>query len=251
MDSKVSLFADGVVGLKSLQFLLNNYREDLHSVVVYGDDSFVLKELDKNGFTKDAIFVFYKGREQELITFLKRSTPEFIILAWWPAIIKPDLIAVPRKAVINFHPSLLPHNRGKHYNFWTLVEETPFGVTLHQVNEGIDSGDILFQKPIAKTWEDTGESLYHKAQQAIVELFEESYPKLKAGAYLPVPQHLEEGSFHLAKELEEASTIDLDKTYVAKDLLNLLRARTFYPHPACRFTDPSGTYQVRIQIEKV
>jgi len=252
MNAGISLFADGSVGLKSLQFMLRHHKEDIHSVVVYKDDSLVLEELTRQAFNPETIFVFSKGREQDLLNFLRPApAPEFIILAWWPMIVKRDLISLPSKGVVNFHPSLLPHNRGKHYNFWTLVEETPFGVTLHLVNEDIDAGDILFQKAIAKSWEDTGESLYYKAQEAIVELFETSYPKLKAGDYRPVPQDLEAGTFHLSKELEGASTIVLDKTYTARELMNLLRARTFYPHPGCRFTDATGTYQVRINIEKV
>lgn len=86
-----------------------------------------------------------------------------MILAWWSYVLKENLIRIPRIGCLNFYPSFLPYNRGKHYNFWTIVEGNPFGVSQHSVDQGIDTGDIAYQSRIAKTWEDTGEALYHKA----------------------------------------------------------------------------------------
>ena len=42
--------------------------------------------------------------------------------------------------------SLLPYNRGSHPNFWSFVENTPKGITIHEISNGIDDGDIIFQK---------------------------------------------------------------------------------------------------------
>ncbi|NIM21688.1 MAG: formyl transferase, partial [Candidatus Latescibacteria bacterium] len=87
------------------------------------------------------------------------------------------------------------------------------------------------------SWEDTGETLYRKAQSAILQLFKECFPVIKEETIPRQPQDLEQGSFHRASELEPASEIELDKEYTGRQLLNLLRARTFSPHPGCRFTD--------------
>ena len=46
------------------------------------------------------------------------------------------------------HISLLPWNRGYHPNIWSFLEDTPKGVTIHYINEGIDTGDIIVQKEI-------------------------------------------------------------------------------------------------------
>ena len=50
--------------------------------------------------------------------------------------------------IINLHISYLPYNRGAHPNFWSFVENTPSGVSIHQVDSGIDTGKIVIQKQI-------------------------------------------------------------------------------------------------------
>ena len=42
----------------------------------------------------------------------------------------------------------MPYNRGSHPNFWSFVENTPAGVTIHEVDEGVDTGKIINQKQI-------------------------------------------------------------------------------------------------------
>ena len=58
------------------------------------------------------------------------------------------------------------------------------------------------------------------------------------------------GSFHYAKEIDPASEIDLEKEYKAKELLNLLRARTFPPYPSCYFYYNGERYCVTVSIKK-
>ena len=77
-------------------------------------------------------------------------------------------------------PSLVRHGRGKDPNFWAIVEEVPFGVTIHHVNATTDGGDIAFQQEIAVTWEDTGATLYAKALVAMEELLQKSLPVIVA-----------------------------------------------------------------------
>ncbi len=172
------------------------------------------------------------------------------LLAWWPKIIRASLLSLPRCGFVNTHPSLLPYGRGKHYNFWSIVDRVPFGVSLHTVDEGIDSGDIVAQAELAYDWQDTGGSLYRKATDAMLRLVQETYPGLRNLDFQTRPQNLAAGTFHRAAELDAVSSIDLDKSYVARDLLNLLRARTFPGYPACSFSDGGEVYEVRIDIER-
>ena len=52
------------------------------------------------------------------------------------------------KNLINLHISFLPFNRGAHPNFWSFIENTPSGVSIHKIDKGIDTGDIINQKLI-------------------------------------------------------------------------------------------------------
>lgn len=244
---KSLVMADGDVGERLVKWLLRNHREDLACVVTTSENA-IFKAANSSGipchvYTDEESFIAYWRS--------LKQTAEYGFLLWWPHIVSPATLEATSNGFINTHPSLLPHNRGKHYNFWAIVEEAPFGVSLHFVETGIDCGDILAQEQISYGWEDTGGTLFYKAQMAICEIFENTYPQVRSGQYRRTPQNLEEGSFHWGKELEPASRVELDKAYTGKQLLNLLRARTFDGKPACRFNDNGCEYEVRVQINKV
>ena len=242
---KVTVFADQDVGLDVVKYLHDEHKSDLVAIItVEENDIFSFgKRHGINSFTISSLMAKEIGS-----CFLE---VDLIFLAWWPKLISKEIINTPKLGVVNFHPSLLPYNRGKHYNFWTLVEGSPFGVSLHFVDEGIDSGDVLFQAEINKDWEDNGESLYLKAKLEIVRLFKATYPLIISGEFKRFPQDLEKGSIHYARELDPASKIYLDKEYRCRDLLNLLRARTFPGMPACYFYDDGKKYEVKISIKEV
>lgn len=244
---KLLLLADGHVGEKVTEFLLDQYREDVSLVVTVSDNVIAYAArasgVDWHVFESD----------EELSTHMGKFglVPDIGVLAWWPKIIKFPLLQKPIQGFINFHPSLLPYCRGKHYNFWALVEHAPFGVSLHFVDQDVDSGDIVAQSEISYDWTDNGGTLYFQAQEKIVDLFRQFYPVLRS---LNIPrwkQDLSLGSFHRASELEAASRLDLDKKYRARDLLNLLRARTFDGYPSCWFEDDGEKYEVRVSIRRV
>lgn len=248
---KIGLFVNNDIGLSVLSFILDCFREDLYLVVCTDKNSNVFTELIARNEELLNITLFYDEIKVEgKINKIKDLELDYIILAWWPFIIKHDIISIPKFGVINFHPSLLPFNKGKNYNFWTILEDTPFGVTLHFVDESIDGGDIIFQSRIEKSWEDTGLSLYEKAKEEILKLFINSYPKIRLGDYTRIKQNNGEGSFHYGKELNLASMVELDKYYTARELLNILRARTFPPYPGAWFIDGEKKYEIRIEIKE-
>lgn len=241
---KLVLFADGGVGLNIVQYLADNYSQDIALVVTIQKNE-IYSELKKKNIP---VTVF---ESVENVMSKLSVGVDLGILAWWPKILKSPLLEFPRLGFINTHPSLLPYNRGKHYNFWALVEQVPFGVTLHRVDAGVDTGDIVSQQEIAYDWCDTGESLYFKAQKAMLDLFCETYPVLRKGDFSSRPQNKEVSSFHLSSEIEKASNIDLDAMYRGRDLLNLLRARTFEGYPGCSFEENGKRYEISIVIRKV
>lgn len=245
-DMKLLLMADHHVGLEITRWLIETFHDDLAYVVT-------TEENDIFAMVNDAGIpcLVYQSADH-VFDRLNRSQNLFDlgILAWWPKLLRQPLLGITKKGFINTHPSFLPYNRGKHYNFWALVEQVPFGVSLHYVDESVDSGDVVAQNRIPYGWEDNGATLYTKACQGMVTLFKAAYPEIRQGAITPKKQDLNQGSFHLSKELEPASVIHLDKEYRARDLLNLIRARTFPGHPACCFSEDGIEYEVRVDIKR-
>jgi methionyl-tRNA formyltransferase len=241
------ILAEGEVGLKCTQFLIEICRNDIGLIVTTSDNE--ISTLARGAtiatcVAQDDGTIVEEAHKRGLV-------PEMGLLLWWPHIVKAPLLDFPKAGFINTHPSYLPFNRGKHYSFWALVEQAPFGVTLHKVDSGIDTGEIIAQQEIAYDWLDTGQTLAQKAKIAMIELFCETYPKLTKGAIQSQPQADGLGSFHRAREIELASKIDLDAPTTARDLLNLLRAKMFDGLPACSFQDGGETYEVKIDIRKI
>lgn len=235
------LFSDSHVGHDIAQYLLGTFPHDIAAVVVHADNE--IAELAKAHGVPIQIF-----RDEE--SLIKQLPPDLDlgILAWWPRILKNELLGLTRLGFINTHPSLLPWNKGKHYNFWAIVEGAPFGVSLHMIDDGIDTGPIIAQREIPFDWTDTGQTLFNKAQAQMVELFRDTWPAIRLGNFSGRSQNPAHGSFHKAAELENASHIELDKPYLGRELLNLLRARTFPPHPACWFEDGGREFEIRVEI---
>lgn len=243
---KLLLMADQHVGMEITSWLIDSYREDIAFLVCTSEND-IFRYAQKAGIKCG----LYQSGEEIVQDFQRqRTTFDLGILAWWPYIVKPPLLDFPRLGFINTHPSLLPFNRGKHYNFWALVEQAPFGVTLHFVDKGVDTGDIVAQRVIPYGWEDTGASLYSKASEEIIALFKERYSDFRQLDIQRRPQEIDKGSFHLANEIDSISYIDLDKQYKARDILNLLRARTFPGYPACWFKDDDQEFEVSITINR-
>src|SRR3989304_8837124 len=154
---KFLLFAAGSVGYQIAKFF-GDSQEPLSCLVLDSKADLDLNSAIIKASRIDPQNVIY-GKDiydPETVYLLKNLQAELGILAWWPYIIKDPILSITRLGILNFHPSYLPYNRGKNYNFWAIIEDAPFGVTLHFINNGVDNGDVVFQSRIEKTWEDTG-----------------------------------------------------------------------------------------------
>jgi folate-dependent phosphoribosylglycinamide formyltransferase PurN len=86
--------------------------------------------------------------------------------------------------VFNLHISLLPFNRGAHPNFWSFYDGTPAGVTIHLIDEGLDTGPIVFQRAVHfDENEITFEATYQRLFNEMENLFIEKLPLLLSGEW--------------------------------------------------------------------
>jgi methionyl-tRNA formyltransferase len=93
----------------------------------------------------------------------------------------------------------LPWNKGADPNLWSFLENTPKGVTIHYLDEGIDTGDILAQKEVQMRDDDTLKTSYERLSTEIEQLFEFVWPKIKNGQLKAIPQP-KGGSFHRLRD---------------------------------------------------
>lgn len=106
-----------------------------------------------------------------------------------------------RNYIVNLHISYLPYNRGWGPNFFSFYDNSPKGVTIHMIDEGIDTGDILVQKEVMLDENiETFISSYDKLLMEIQELFKDNWDLISQQTLQPKPQ-IDKGSFHTLKEL--------------------------------------------------
>lgn len=121
---------------------------------------------------------YYSGSlTQEQILFLN---PVLIVSYNYSQLIPENIIQLCEEKIINLHISFLPWNRGSDPNFWSFIENTPKGVTIHKVSSKLDRGDILLQKEIF--FDDNLESFqssYEILNREIVQLFKEHFREIK------------------------------------------------------------------------
>lgn len=137
------------------------------------------------------------------IDIINRLKPSYIISYNYKYLIKEDVINYMQGRIINLHTSYLPYNRGSSPNFFSFMEDTPKGVTIHRLEKGLDTGAIYVQKELVfDEGKETFASSYSALIHAMEELFKENWDKIKTGENEPVLQQ-GEGSYHTMRDLNE------------------------------------------------
>lgn len=121
---------------------------------------------------------------------LLRSLDVDAVLNQSELLLRPEVLAIPRRGFLNRHASLLPHFRGRMASFWAHAAEPPqYGVTIHFVDEGIDTGDIILQQEfpeIDPCW--TYPQVMDHIQAAAPELFWRAVALVEDPAFRPTSQ---------------------------------------------------------------
>ncbi len=127
---------------------------------------------------------------------LKEIGPDIIFVCTLNQILKKEIIAIPKYGCINIHAGLLPKYRGPASNFWVLYnKEEETGVTFHYIDQGIDTGDILAQRRLKISPEDTEESLDKRLSQAGSEIILDVLEAIENNTMQPRPQKKTEGCY--------------------------------------------------------
>lgn len=128
--------------------------------------------------------------------FIEQNGIDFAVSHGYRHIIKNSIINRLHQRIINLHISLLPWNKGADPNLWSFLDDTPKGVTIHYVDEGVDTGDIILQKEVFfKDDQETLATTYRKLQAEIVDLFKINWPLIRDESCSRMKQ-VDVGTFH-------------------------------------------------------
>lgn len=174
-----------------------------------------------------------KINSKEIIDSVSECKPDLCIIAHFERIIKPELLRVPKLGFINLHPSLLPYYRGLAPQHYPIINgEKEVGITVHYVDEGTDTGDIILQKryPLADdAYVADLHSLWMREYKTIVvealDLIVKQAPVIK--------QPEGEGSFYPKME---SKPYQLDKEWPVQKAYNWVRAMSL-PYDGVLYDD--------------
>lgn len=183
------------------------------------------------------------------VRWIRELAPEYLVSVAYGYLLSPDILRIPTMAAINLHTGLLPYNRGRNPNVWSIIDRTPSGVTVHHMDPGADTGDIVAQRPVQVRPTDTGESLYQRLEDAAVALFQDTWPLIAAGA-APRRRQPSGGTSHRARDLQRTDRLDPDAVMRVADVIDILRSRTFPPYPGAYLDLPSGRVYIRISLSE-
>mgnify|MGYP001948970652 CR=1 FL=1 len=154
--------------------------------------------------------------------------PDLIAVACWPWRLPPALMAVPRLGALNLHPSPLPELRGPEPLFWAFQEgRARTAVTLHWMDEGLDTGDIALQRPLELPAGLGWDEAEARAGALGAELLGEAVPLLERGALPRRPQG-PGGSFRAAPG---PADFEIDLAWTAERAFRFMRGTAAWGYP--------------------
>lgn len=143
---KIGYFADGIWSHKAIEQITKNPKFEIKFIVPrYNKRDKILKKWSEK--LKIDFLILKNINSSSSIKILKKYNIDLIVSMSFDQIFKKEILNLPKLGAINCHAGALPFYRGRNVLNWVLInDEKYFGVTVHYVDEGIDTGDIILQK---------------------------------------------------------------------------------------------------------
>lgn len=168
-----------------------------------------------------------KVRTGELRNWLEALRADVFVVLAYGRILPPDVLAVPPRGALNLHASLLPKYRGAAPIQWCIVRgETETGISLMQMDEGLDTGAVLSRHAIPIGEEETAGELAERLSALAAEVVKSDLPKVMRGELTAEPQDHAQAT-HAPPLERENGRVSFDRP--AREIANLVRG--LWPKP--------------------
>ena len=153
---------------------------------------------------------------------IRELTPDIIFSFYYRNMVEQTILEIPPAGCLNLHGSFLPRYRGRCPINWVIINgEKETGVTLHHMTPRPDDGDIVCQKKITISDDDTARSLHEKALKACCSMLDEILPLIKKGTAPRKPQDHSKATYFGGRRPEDG---EIDWKVTAAEVRNLVRA---------------------------
>ena len=248
MTFKVGYFADGPWAHRTLERLIQDENIEVAFICArYSSPDSYLRLMAKN--INVDFFVHKNINEQSVILSLKSYEADIFVSMSFDQIMRQELYTLPKHHTINCHAGKLPYYRGRNVLNWALInDEKEFGVTVHYIDDGIDTGDIILQKIIPINDNDTYATLLDKAYVTCPDVLMQSLRLIMNSSVDRKPQSSISGAGLICcQRCPGDETINWDST--SRQVFNFVRALTL-PGP-CASTKMNGSTVKVMRCEEV
>jgi methionyl-tRNA formyltransferase len=168
-----------------------------------------------------------KVKDPIFIEKIKSLSPDLIVVVAYGKILPKELLAIPKYGAINVHASLLPKYRGAAPVQWAILKgEAETGITVMQISETLDTGDIILQENVLIEPADTSETLLDKIFSVGAQTLLAAIDQIKKGTAKRIPQK-EADATYAALITKESGEIDWKKSAI--EINNRIRALIPWP----------------------
>jgi len=241
---KIGYFADGPWSHKALELLVCDPQLSISFICARytNPDPHLKARSAELGIT---FYVSENVNSAQFLESIYSHNCDLFVSMSFDQILRKELYAYPPLGTINCHAGKLPFYRGRNILNWALInDETEFGITVHYVDDGVDTGDIVMQRTYPISDEDDYASLLNVAYRECPDLLYESIQLIRTASFDRVSQD----SIHpcgsiCSKRIAGDEKIDWSKS--SRNIFNLIRALT-HPGPLA-YTELDGH---KVQIVK-
>jgi|688.fasta_scaffold193881_2 methionyl-tRNA formyltransferase len=225
---RIGLFLNGEIGLHLLSTAIGDKTSEVKVVILNSKEKQrdIDEIIDLCVAKRIEIFEFEETSGDELVAELTKYNLDFGFSCYFGHKLQSEILNLFSGYVLNMHISLLPLNRGAHPVAWAIRDSTPHGITIHKIDTGLDTGEIVYQEKIEYAFTDTAETLYRSttliAKEIITKHWENFFTKKMKST-----KQSGKVSRHSLIDFGTLSELDLSHTGTLLEHLNQLRARNF------------------------
>ena len=226
-----SLFINGNLGLKILEYLLSQEDVTLHGVVLNSTKkrkkSYVNEVKNELSNSKSQIIEFEDNQDTYNAIAKLLSITDFGVSALFGHKIPIELLNTVKGELINLHPSLLPIGRGADPIPWSIIDQKKQGITIHQIDSDLDTGQILFQKEIQTNISMNSGDIYDVCMRELFQEFIRIRPQWEEKRIKAKRQDGIKTKIHNLTELNNRRIINEDEIGTFGDFLRIMQASSF------------------------
>ena len=229
----ICLLVSGNLGYSLLKYIFSKIDVEIHSVFTDRKSDVIQVFCSDN---KINCFVGNpRNNKSESFRNNIKERPDIILSINYLFLIESDLIAYPKSYAVNVHGSLLPKYRGRTPHVWAIINnEKETGITAHLISSECDKGDIIAQKVIPITKEDTGGSILEKYKESYPLLIDDVISKIQIGNVETEKQDESKATYYPKRTPDDG---EIDWNWQKERIYNWVRAMAPPEYPGAFFLD--------------